>query len=54
MKYRKYLFDLDGVLVDTLNIQYDSRIKAISKYVNLFSLYKYNISCIQLDTVSSA
>ena len=32
MKYKKYLFDLDGVLVDTLEIQYDSTIKAILKF----------------------
>lgn len=35
LKYNKYLFDLDGVLVDTLNIQYNSTVKAISKYVNI-------------------
>ena len=27
MKYKNFLFDLDGVLVDTLEIQYDSTIK---------------------------
>lgn len=35
MKYKKYLFDLDGVLVDTLEIQYDSTIKAILKFCNI-------------------
>lgn len=35
MKYKKYLFDLDGVLVNTVDIQYDSTLKAISKYVNI-------------------
>ena len=34
MKYKNFLFDLDGVLVDTVEIQYDSTIKAILKFVN--------------------
>ena len=35
MKYKNYLFDLDGVLVDTTEIQYDSTIKAILKFCNI-------------------
>lgn len=34
MKYNKYLFDLDGVIVDTVNIQYDSTRKAIKEHCN--------------------
>ena len=35
MKYKKYLFDLDGVLVDSSDIQYQSTIDAINRYTKI-------------------
>ena len=35
MFYTNYLFDLDGVLVDSVDIQYRSTIDAINKYTKL-------------------
>lgn len=53
MKYNNYLFDLDGVLVNTANIQYDSTIKAISKYVNISLLKNQNIDNILKSTITT-
>ena len=53
MKYNNYLFDLDGVLVNTVNIQYDSTIKAISKYVNISLLKNQNIDNILKSTITT-
>lgn len=35
MLYINYLFDLDGVLVDSGDIQYQSTIEAINKYTKI-------------------
>lgn len=53
MKYNNYLFDLDGVLVNTANIQYNSTIKAISKYVNISLLKNQNIDNILKSTITT-
>ena len=35
MKYKNFLFDLDGVLVDSFDIQYQSTIDAINNYIKI-------------------
>ena len=42
MLYSNYLFDLDGVLVNSVDIQYQSTIDAINKYTKIDITNKFD------------